>query len=121
MASLSKPTTLFPSAPDALKPLVQLIRIPWMEERENVGWRAADQVAPFRLVTSYLVDVLVSHRERESETQRELLVLHVMMVQKVGHALSDVVKELQRRRRRKRRKQMRHKKTAKVSSNHMQL
>lgn len=52
-------------------------------------------------MASYLVDVLVSHREREGETQRKLLVLHVMMVQKVGHALSDVVKELWRRRRRK--------------------
>lgn len=33
MASLSKPTTLLPSAPDALKPLVQLIRIPWMGKK----------------------------------------------------------------------------------------
>lgn len=64
-------------------------------------------------MTSYLVDVLMSHREREGETQRKLLVLHVVMVQKMGHALGDVVKELHRRRRRrsskKRRKQMRHK------------
>lgn len=60
-------------------------------------------------MVSYLVNVLMSHREREGETQRKLLVLHVMMVQKVGHALSNVIKELQRRRRRRRKgKPMRH-------------
>lgn len=51
----------------------------------------------FRVTTSYLVNVLVSHREGECETQRKLLVLHVMVVQKVGHALCDVVKQLQRK------------------------
>lgn len=35
MASLSKPTTLFPSAPEALKPLVQLSRIPCQEEVQD--------------------------------------------------------------------------------------
>lgn len=99
MASLSKPTTLFPSAPDALKPLVQLIRIPWMDRRETFGF--SRRVADVPVTTSYLVDVLVSHGEREGETQRKLLVLHVMVVQKVGHALCDVVEQLQR-------KQMRH-------------
>ena len=33
--------------------------------------------------TSHLVDVLMSHRKGEGETQRELLVLDVMPVQKV--------------------------------------
>lgn len=36
IASLSKPTTLFPSAPEALKPLVQLSRIPCGKTMTNL-------------------------------------------------------------------------------------
>lgn len=39
MASLSKPTILFPSAPEALKPLVQLIRIPCGKAKTNLKCR----------------------------------------------------------------------------------
>lgn len=45
--------------------------------------------------TPHLVDVFVSHWEGEGEAQRQLLVLDVVFVQKVGHTLCDVVKQLQ--------------------------
>lgn len=37
MASLRSPTTLFPSAPEALKPLVQFRRMPWSEGKTEMG------------------------------------------------------------------------------------
>lgn len=37
MASLSSPTTLFPSAPEALKPLVQFRRMPWNGGQTEMG------------------------------------------------------------------------------------
>ena len=37
MASLRSPTTLFPSAPEALKPLVQFRRMPWSEGKTGMG------------------------------------------------------------------------------------
>lgn len=37
MASLRSPTTLFPSAPEALKPLVQFRRMPWREGKTKMG------------------------------------------------------------------------------------
>ena len=37
MASRRSPTMLFPSAPEALKPLVQLRRMPWGERGASVA------------------------------------------------------------------------------------
>lgn len=42
----------------------------------------------------YLVNVLVTHREGEGEPQGQFLVLHVMFVQEVRDALSNVIEKL---------------------------
>lgn len=49
-----------------------------------------------RGATTYLVNVLMSYRKGEGETERKLLVLDMMSVQKVGHTLCYVVEQLQR-------------------------
>lgn len=49
------------------------------------------------ILTSYLVDVLMSYRKGEGETQGKFLVLDVVFVQKVRHAFCDVVEQLQRK------------------------
>lgn len=43
----------------------------------------------------HLVDVFVPHGKGEGEAQGQLFVLHLMLVQEVGDALGDVVKELE--------------------------
>lgn len=119
IASLSKPTTLFPSAPDALKPLVQLSRIPCgkkdfeylncindgyrrqgVKETLFLGGKCDGSYCITWSITPYLVNVLMSYRKGEGETQRKLFVLDMMFVQKVWHTLCYVVKQLQRERNR---------------------
>lgn len=105
IASRSKPTTLFPSAPEALKPLVQLSRIPCEQRDKHLMDQSEPlQIQPsvnrtaaavyFRVKFLYLVDVLVSYWKGESETQRKLFVLDVVFVQEVGHTFGYIVKQL---------------------------
>lgn len=49
-----------------------------------------------RGATIYLVNVLMSYRKGEGETERKLLVLDMMSVQKVRHTLCYVVEQLRR-------------------------
>lgn len=99
IASLSKPTTLFPSAPEALKPLVQLIKIPWEIKTKTIrNQKKSEKMKKIKIkqgeTSSHLIKVLVTHWKREGKTQWKLLVLDVVFVQKIRHALCYVVKQL---------------------------
>lgn len=48
-----------------------------------------------KCTSPHLVDVFVSYWEGEGESQWQFLMLDVVFVQKVGHTLCDVVKQLQ--------------------------
>lgn len=95
MASRRSSTTSSPSQSVALKPLVQVTRIPCRSQ--TVSARRASHAHLSRLFTpsqTYGVQAGLVAGEGEGEAQRQTSTFHPHVVQEVGDAVDDVVEEL---------------------------